>query len=230
MSVPTTAVWVYKESNTDELKYSIRSAVKNLGITKVIVIGDKPSWFQESEQAVFIPFAPKRNMGWVRSFVPWMYLEELLKKNIVSGDFLFFNDDFFILKKITNWVDYERDPEDYNLFVREGNRMYHLRDMRAIKILRISEENEKHYNLHLPVKLNTKLLKEDIRFWHSSPVKDFGFRTFYGNRHFQNCPKTRDVKYRPNEYFLSTGEAWWRLNGDGYKARFPDKTFAERHN
>lgn len=229
MSVPETAVWVYKESNTDELKYSMRSAVKNLGIKRIILVGDKPSWFEESEQAIYIPFTPKRNPNWTRAYVPWTYLEEILKHNVVQGEFLFFNDDFFVLKPITDWVDYARDQEDYNLHVKTGNRVYHMRDFRALRLLRM-EDNGVHYNMHIPIKLNTEYLREDIKFWHNSAIKDFAFRTFYGNRHFKDCPRMVDVKYRPNELFLSTHEEWWRANGQEYKDRFPDKTYAERHN
>ena len=224
--IPTTGVWVYKEAGTDELKYSIRSAVQNLGLTKVILIGDKPNWYKESELAVHIPLRFRRPYTWTNAYVPWTYLKELLKANLLTGDFLYFNDDFFVLKKLTAWTDYERDPLDYDLYVRQHNRMYHQREVRSLKLLGLDEYG-KHYNLHIPIKLNTNFLAEDIKFWHSSPIKDIGFRTFYGNKHLGDCPKIRDVKYRPSESFLSTGEVWWRANGGPYKELFKTKTFAE---
>lgn len=228
MSCPKIGVWSYKKVPTDELKYSMRSAIKNLGLEKVIIIGDKPDWFEESEKAVYIKFAPSRDSNWTRAFVPWQYLGKLISENIVHEDFLYFNDDFFVLQPITDWVNYERDLSDYNEKVRTRNRVYHLRDMRAIHLLK--QEDEHHYNLHIPISLNPTNVAEAVAFWKGSTVKDMSFRTYYGNKYLKNTPTMFDVKHQANNIFFSSSDVNWAYYGQRYRDMFPDKSYAERHN
>lgn len=228
MSCPKIGVWSYRRSDTDELKYSVRSAIKNLGLEKIVIIGDKPSWFQESEKAIYLPFEPPRNEGWTRAFVPWQYLSRLIKADIVHEEFLYFNDDFFVLQPIKDWVNYERDLDDYNSKVKQHNHVYHLRDMRAIRLLK--QQDEHHYNLHIPISLSPDNLKDILSFWYKSGVKDIGFRTYYGNKFFTNLPTMSDVKHRASDLFFSSSDKFWEYYGQQYRDMFPDKSYAERHN
>lgn len=228
MSCPKIGVWAYKSRETDELKYSVRSAIKNLRLEKIIIVGDKPSWLQESEQVIYIPFTPVRDSSWTRAYVAWQYLDKLMSTIPLEEDFLYFNDDFFILRPIEDWIDYKRDIVDYNEHVRAHNRVYHIRDMRALRILGTKEEY--HYNLHIPISLNPSNLLIVLSFWKNSLVKDFEFRTYYGNQFLKNAPSMVDVKHQPNNTFFSSGDANWKLYGQRYRDMFPDKSYAERHN
>ena len=228
MSCPTVGVWYYKESCTDELKYSIRSAVKNLGITTVILIGDKPKWFQESEHAIFVPNTLTRNPSFTRAWVPWQQMEAFINSGVYSGEFLLFNDDFFILKPIKDWKDYHRDQQNYEEKVKKSNRIYHQRELRALYALH--KDNGVHYNMHIPMKMDTEKVRETLAFWYGLLNKDIEFRTTYGNMHLDQTESMVDVKYSPNEYFFSGGDRWWRTNGDWIRDMFKEQTYVERHN
>lgn len=228
MSCPKTGVWAYKSSDTDELKYSVRSAIKNLSLERIIIVGDKPNWLQESEQAIYVPFVPNRTPEWTRSYVAWQYLDKLMTTGLIKEDFLYFNDDFFILQPIEEWIDYQRDLVDYNTKVKAHNHVYHIRDMRALKLLRMEEEH--HYNLHIPIKLNPANLIIALTYWRQSAWKDFEFRTFYGCQYLKDAPYMMDVKYNPNNLFYSSGDDVWKVSGQQYRDMFPDKSYAERHN
>lgn len=228
MSCPTVGVWYYRLTDTDELKYSIRSAVKNLGIKKVILIGDKPKWFVESEQAIYIPSVPVRNSNYSVACAAWQHLEKFVFSGVYSGEFLLFNDDFFVLKPIKDWKDYHRDPSNYVERVQTSNRIYHQRELRALYSL--NKTDGVHYNLHIPMKMDTEKLKETIIFWQGLLNKDIALKTTYGNMHLKDTEPMVDVKYHPNELFFSTGDRWWRLNGDSIREMFKEQTFVERHN
>lgn len=228
MSIPETGVWYYKESDTDELKYSMRSAIQNLGLKRVILVGDCPKWFVPSLNAIYVPSVMSRNDSFTRAWVPWQHMQNFIRSGVHDGEFLLFNDDFFILQPITEWVDFHRDPIDYEDRVAKSNRIYNNRERRALISLGIDPNKGYHYNMHIPMRMHTDQLKQTLMFWNSLLNKDVEFRTTYGNMHLKDTPEMVDVKYRPNEVFFSGGDRWWKMNGDSIKRLFPDKTFVER--
>lgn len=228
MKIPKTAVWYYKNSGTTELRISIRSAIKNLGIEKVYLVGEKPFWFKETENSIFIPSQKPKDSQFTLAWVPWYQMLALLNGGFQEKEFLLFNDDFIILKPLDKWTDYHRDPENYNELVAKSNRTYHMREVRALSKLGLDVWESPHYNLHIPIRIETENLREVVEDWEKSPIKDYEFRTTYGNKFLKKTPSMIDVKYRPNEYFLSTGEEWWQKYGRPYRKMFIDKVFCEK--
>lgn len=47
-------VYYFQGQNSEELKYSIRSVEKNLDHDVIYLVGDKPSWFKETNKSVYI--------------------------------------------------------------------------------------------------------------------------------------------------------------------------------
>ena len=95
-------VYYYKEdaSHGEDLRYSIRSVVKNFPYSKIILLGSKPSWFHESKEFIYIPSEFKKESSWTLGWVPFQHMLTLLKYADFE-DFILFNDDFFVTKKIT---------------------------------------------------------------------------------------------------------------------------------
>ncbi len=225
MEIPDVGVWYYKANQTDELKYSIRSAVKNLGLKKVILVGDKPKWFNETANSIYVKSVPKRSPSYTLAYVPWKHLETFLQSNVYEGEFLLFNDDFYVLKPIKEWVDYYRDPEDYEKKCGSRNRIYHSRELRSFQALG-KPFNSKHYNLHMPMRVNTEDVATAVQFWNSLVYKDIPFKTTYGNMFIKSDKPHRDVKYDSDGTWLSGGDKLWYA--DTVKALFPDKSFCEK--
>lgn len=228
MKIPKVGVWYYKDSGTTELRFSMRSAVTNLGTEKIYLVGDKPFWFKETENSIYIPSKRSKDKITTVAWVPWEHLNNLINGGFDEKEFLLFNDDFIILRKLEEWVDYCRDPEDYNERVAQNNRVYHMREVRALSQLQLDVWDSPHFNMHIPIKIETEKLIEALEFWKKSWNKDFEFRTTYGNMFIKNAPSMVDVKYRPNGIFLSTGEEWWKKYSKPYRQMFPDKVFCER--
>lgn len=206
----------------------MRSAVSNLGIEKIYLVGDKPFWFKETESSIYIPSQQPREKQSTLAWVPWHHLFNLINGGFDEEEFLLFNDDFLVLQKLDKWVDYHRDPDNYIERVAKNNRIYHMREVRALSLLHLDVWDSPHYNLHIPIRIETEKLRQALIHWVNSPNKDFEFRTTYGNMFLKDTPSMVDVKYRSNGVFLSTGEEWWQKYSKPYRQMFPDKVFCEK--
>lgn len=182
-------VYYYKEdeSKGEDLRYSIRSVIKNFPYSKIIIVGDKPSWFKESEEFIHIPSTNKRSSSWTLGWVPFQHMITLTKYADFD-EFILFNDDFFVTKKIKKFYDMCRLESDYNLRART-NRIYHRRTLSSLKFT----ESKKYFNLHAPMRLKVSRLKIFLKWWNKSRVKDLDFRTLYGNMYIEDYPKLKAV-------------------------------------
>ena len=232
--IPKTGVWYYRNSlkpgtsnypEADELKYSIRSAVKNVDIEKVILLGDKkPSWFMPSDKAIFVssPYIPDPNSP--IASVPWNHLKRLMESNVYSGEFLLFNDDFFVIDKLDKWCDVHRDENDYFLKVSK-NVEYDRREKRAYASLNLP--NMKHYNLHIPMRVDTHNLHDAFSFRLRSIYSDLPFKTIYGNMFLKDISVPyADVKNSPDGVFFSSSEQTWYKH-EWLREKFQEPSFCE---
>lgn len=177
-------VYYYKEdaSHGEDLKYSIRSVVKNFPYSKIILLGDKPSWFHESKEFIHIPSDFRKETAWTLGWVPFQHMLTLIK-HADFEDFILFNDDFFVTKKITKFQDMYRLESDYEMRCK-ANRLYHRRTVRALTYT----ESKKYFNLHAPMRMKISRMKEFMNWWLKNPEKDLDFRTLYGNRYINDYP------------------------------------------
>lgn len=78
----------YKEFNGPELKYTLRGIEKYIENPEVVIIGDLPKWVKNVDH---IPFKDKPELQWKE--------QNIFKKLLLTDfDFLFFNDDHFLLE------------------------------------------------------------------------------------------------------------------------------------
>lgn len=81
-----------------ELRYSLRSIEKFVtGFEKIFIIGQKPDFLNWSERLIHIPFEDKHYSGFLNT---WLKMREVAITAEVSENFLFMNDDFFIVKEM----------------------------------------------------------------------------------------------------------------------------------
>ena len=146
-------VYIYNKSCSmwmgREIIYSIRSLEKyGVNYGKVIIVGDKPELFNDK-----IINIPKIDQG---PFKEKKILDKLLtacRSEIVSNPFVFFNDDFFLVKKIdfAKLRYYYFDNLRNKILFRKVNDTY----MRALKNTRDALFNkslpEKYFDIHYPM-------------------------------------------------------------------------------
>ena len=134
----------YKDYGGPELKYCLRSIEKFVPGAKVILIGKKPEWLQHVEH---IPFEDERE---------FCYKERNIFKKIlqVKRDFLFFNDDHFLLSP------FSKDTYDFSGSLVErmnsyGKNPYSQTIYNTINIIGDAD----NYFRHGPVFIKDKILK-----------------------------------------------------------------------
>lgn len=182
-------VYYYKEdgSKGEDLKYSIRSVIKNFPYSQILILGDKPSWFKETERITHIPSVNNKTSSWTLGWVPFQHMLTLIK-NAKFDDFILFNDDFYVTKKIDEFYDMCRSEADYELRARV-NRVYNKRTMQSLKFTK----SKKYFNLHAPMRMKVSRLKSLLDWWLKSNVKDLDFRTLYGNLYIEDYSKLVEV-------------------------------------
>lgn len=179
-------VYIYKATNSDELKYSIRSVAENWACRKIWIVGDKPEWL--SGKAGFIK-AYSSNFNRYRDANNKIKLACRSKE--ISDPFWLFNDDFFILDKI-NPAEYQvyYDGTLQEKYDRLRNKFPSLKTWRylegfeyAQKVLRINKkENVKNFETHVPILVNKKQMAGVISVYPNSVCR----RSIYMNIYHPN--------------------------------------------
>jgi hypothetical protein len=85
-------VYICKSGPNEELRYSIRSAVKNLKFDNLWVVGGKPGWYVGNHLEVIqnkSKYANARNN-----------LRAICNSTEISDSFILMNDDFYIINKV----------------------------------------------------------------------------------------------------------------------------------
>jgi hypothetical protein len=87
-------VYICGPGHNEELRYSIRSAVKNLKFDNLWVVGGKPDWYVGNHLEVIqnkSKYANARNN-----------LRAICNSTEISDSFILMNDDFYIINKVDN--------------------------------------------------------------------------------------------------------------------------------
>ena len=217
---------------SDELKYSIRSVVKNFPYDRIIFYGGCPqdmipdSWF----------YYQQNGTGKISRVV--YTLSDITKNNKISDNFWLFNDDFFVLK-----------PYDFETCICEAsiydtiNRIEKSRGGRPSKYTRIlrttADELKKlncdtvGYATHTPILIN----KQKAKYIINNFPNEMSFRCAYGNYYKLPYIVSNDVKIinnnslpDENDVLVSTNDKTFRFGNVGtyIKSLFTEKSKYER--
>lgn len=225
------------QSDEEQIKYSIRTACKNLNPSKVIIIGDKPSWFIESDKAIHIDSQnPLRPRTWTIGWVPFLHFCNAMERleELKIDNFLLMNDDFFILKPVYHWIDLERSRKSYQEKTVRC-KPYHIKTLKVFKIV----TSRRFFNLHAPMRMRVPFIKILCLFWANYSDKDLDFRNFYGNLFLFDYPETHVMDDRKifddlileDDVFISTSSTGYQPDKAVYKyihENFKEPSFCER--
>lgn len=196
-----------------ELKHSLRT-LKNIPHRDVYIIGEKPAW---ATNIKFIKVA--QNTGKYENAIRNLY--EICKIKELSEDFIYMNDDFFILEKIDEIPNLNRGTISDVIYWYEQRKIFdskYVNTMRELdSILKaMGIEEPLSYELHTPMVFNKKKLKKSL----DKQIKISGdktirnYRTFYGNLYSLGGESIDDVKIydnlsisRPDWTFVSTSDS-----------------------
>lgn len=217
-------IYINRDGDNEELRYSIRSVVSNYDKANVIVVGGKPSWYVGE-------FYPVANVGNKFKNITECYKTICQLDHI--NDFVAMNDDFFILNKINN-IPYTYDglliekAEQHGSL--HGATEYFRVLAQANKTLKMQGiENPLNYDIHTPMVMNKQKLSEIVDM-------SYAPRSLYGNMFKVGGMQIKDVKiYRDTtntkifDDFISTEDNTFDIVYNNIlKEKFKEKTKYEK--
>ena len=167
-------VYLYKNppyGGDTELKYSLRSAEKFLDFNKVYVIGDRPDFLQNINHIEFTEQGADRHRNASSKIF------HIANTHEISEEFIFMNDDFFILQEM-------KPVPFYTISIDHWFKTYYSlswRQTRMLKTMELLSKNIEVFEVHAPMIMEkSKIL--DIFEKYNLPQGSM-FRTLYGNEY-----------------------------------------------
>jgi len=148
-------VYVCRKGENEELKYSLRSIEKHFPGHNVVVIGHKPSWYSGD-------FIPVDDIGNKFANIS-NCLVHACNTPAISSNFIFMNDDFFLLKPISRMPKLHGGslPEKidaYRALVGTSNSYIGLLSKTNTKLISKGIQRPIDYDIHVPMQFNKKKL------------------------------------------------------------------------
>jgi hypothetical protein len=176
-------VYICKDGDNEELRYSIRSAVQNLPHAKIWVVGGKPDWYKGKHIPVHQDSTKYINAR--------KNLRAICKSKEISESFILMNDDFYIINKVKSVPYMYSGTLSQKIDEREdllsGNAYISLLKQTLASLSRRTTATILDYELHVPMVLDKSKL---------SKVLDIPglWRSAYGNLFNVGGIKAKDVK------------------------------------
>jgi hypothetical protein len=168
-------VYVVKEDeNNEELRHSFRS-LANLPHGRVWIAGYRPSWVVDEVGVI-----PVRQRGtkWANSSRNML---SACRHPEVSQRFVYFNDDFFVMRPVDAVPVFNRGPARDVLGATPGSRYRRGGYATAEWLRRQGYADPLSYELHLPIVLDKTAMIDVIEAGVRDRVHPFHKRTAYGN-------------------------------------------------
>jgi hypothetical protein len=218
-------VYICREGDNEELRYSIRSVVANATHDKIWVIGYKPDWYIGNYIQIDNIGSKFENITNCHKILPDI--------GALSEEFVIMNDDFFILKplgKMPTFSDGTLTDKIEKNMISAGLSKYVRALITAKKRLhKLGITDPINYDLHTPMVFNKALLAsvDDLTL---SP------RSLYGNLFKIDSIMIDDVKIHKKgspfdideSHFISTEDDSFYLIKDKLEQLFPNKTIYEK--
>lgn len=197
---------VRHERRNERLRYSLRS-VKNIPHQRVWIVGHKPSWAINVEHRQTHPDGRHKYDRVTQNVLAACHAPG------ISDPFIIMNDDFFILRPITELQNYWRETVEQGIdrYRRQNMTRWRKDAADALPLFRSwGVEDPFSWELHIPMIVHKEPMIEAIaRFGQGTPI----WRTLYGNYMDLTGARMVDVKHnlqtRPSrsDVFASCSDA-----------------------
>ena len=179
-------VYICRDGDNEELRYSIRSVVANANPGNIWVVGGKPDWY--CGDFISVPQNQNKYKNALNN------LKAICNHPDISENFVLMNDDFFIIKPI----DYVYAFHGGSLSDKIGIFELHSEKSPYTRLLIKTEqilkkwgiEEPLDYAIHVPMVMQKDKLKEIVSTRHEA----ISVRTLYGNKFKVGGIKIEDVK------------------------------------
>lgn len=140
----------------NELRYSIRSAIKHLkGIGNIWIVGTKPPWLN-------VNHIPANDSGRTAQESVYLKLKKAIAHPDISEDFLFFNDDYYLLKNANaaKFPFFYKETLEEFILRRKTKDSYKMAVENTFKVLTEKKLPVLNFENHAPMLINkTKFLE-----------------------------------------------------------------------
>lgn len=188
-------VYICRAGENEELRYSIRSAEKNLKFDNLWIVGSAPGWYTGN----LIQTDPNG----VKYAVARRNLKALATSDKISNDFILMNDDFFVMKPLEEVVVWHGGRLDEKLKFRMSvspNSAYSHMLYETYNVLKRSKMPDAlDYELHTPLPMTREGLRD---------VLGYGglWRSLYSNFNGIGGEEHKDVKIYSTETRIANKE------------------------
>ena len=182
-------VYILKNNiEPEELRYSLRSVEKNFPYNNIVFAGGMPDGIVPD---IALPMEQTGATKWERVRNT---LIEICKNDVITEDFWLFNDDFFIMQKLTKLEPMIAGSIKHRIDSIEKKYNRRTKYSRQLRETLITLKNEGldtlDYAVHMPMLINRAKALETLEAFPSCPM----FRSLYGNQHSIGGVITKDVK------------------------------------
>jgi hypothetical protein len=160
-------VYTCRSGDNEELRYSIRSVIKNLPPGKIWIVGEKPSWYSGGYVRVL---QNKNRYSNVQES-----LNAIASSDQISENFVLMNDDFFAISPRDEVGVFHggllKDKIDKHLDLSPGSTYTKMLQKTYLRLLRMGVEAPLDYELHVPMVMNKKGLDRALKtkvLWRSA--------------------------------------------------------------
>lgn len=199
-------VYICRDGDNEELRYSIRSVLANATPGNIWVVGGKPKWY--SGNFINVPQDKEKYQNARNN------IKAIVNSKEISEHFVLMNDDFFIINPI-NYIETFHGgslSDKIGIFELHSKKSYYtkilLKTEKILKKWGISDPLD--YAIHVPMVMEKDKLKDII----NTKLEGISIRTLYGNKFNIGGQKIDDVKIHANNKI--------RLNSYDFKGKdFP---------
>lgn len=227
-------VYICKDGDNEELKYSIRSVVSSFPDSNIWIVGGKPNWYTGNFIQVSQVFHKYRNA--------FENLKEISESKDINENFVLMNDDFYIMKPLTQIETFHGLPliEKVELYEKLNGRSPYTKKLRMTyeRLIKLGFNDPLDYELHVPMpmekeKLKEVLLQRDTFLWRSV----YGNMFNVGGTYMEDVKvylngalvaKSHDIKQDQSIYLSSSDSSSKYMISKILRPQFKSKTKFER--
>jgi hypothetical protein len=218
-------VYICRQGDNEELRYSIRSVLNSFPDASICLIGGKPEWYCGD-------YVPVEDTGNKFDNITNCY-KTIVESDQIDEDFVLMNDDFYVLKKIDSiplFYDGTLSNKIDSHMLKYGMSAYARVLVKAKKdLIKAGISDPLCYDVHMPMIFNKTMLSY-LDHTNNAP------RSTYGNMYNLGGIDVKDVKIYHNSQdkdvsnlsFLSTEDDSFKFVSDQLIRMFPHKTIIER--
>jgi hypothetical protein len=181
-------VYLNRDGDNEELRYSIRSVHHFYPEANIWVVGGKPDWYVGN----FIRVERDNRLNRYQQQV--LNLSYVYNSNKIGPNPIIMNDDFFFVERVEEFVPLIGGTisEKIDQYLQNGyNNSNYVKELNKMKkILQKIKQDPLDYELHVPMQVRLDKLKEVVEF------NKIMWRSHYGNKFIndKDAIKTKDVK------------------------------------